>query len=36
MFVIYPRNPGYISTGTTRIIRSPDNECRKFSKNSPI
>ena len=36
MFIIHLRNPGYVSTGTIWIICSPDNECRKFSKNSPI
>ena len=34
--IIHPHNPGLVSTGTTRIVHSPDNEYRKFSKNSPI
>ena len=36
MFIIHLCNPGYVSTGIIWIIRSLDNECRKFSKNSPI
>ena len=36
MLIIHPYNPGFVSTGMTWIVHSPDNECRKFSKNSPI